>query len=285
MKTRIFFIVILIICLIGGVIFNVTSATDNIEKLIEKLSTFRKDDRDEAMWRLVSIGEPAVEPLIKSLQYKHIIGNKTAAETLGEIGKPSFKPLIAALKDPNNSETFHYYAAEALVNTIKTVKDTFPPAAALSEDLKKAKSEKSIDVSLRYKPGILITKSGEKLPEQIERLKGLTKHIVDYLAQNGYVISEAPDLRLELIYMEKHASTIWRTNTLSFKFGSYYRYSVKGKNNNVLIEQKWDGPMAGRFDKADTFGENNLQVAERTVLKALDTIFMLRLMGVDKGEW
>ena len=72
----------------------------NIGGLIKALGYSNKNIRDAAAKALFEIGEPTVEPLIKSLL--DIDGNtrRGAAKVLGEIRDPrSYEPLIAALKD------------------------------------------------------------------------------------------------------------------------------------------------------------------------------------------
>ena len=94
--------------------------TKAIKPLIEALKVvdfYDEDAREAAMNALVSIGEPAVEPLIEALGDKEIkTGTRCyAAEALGNIGdNRALKPLIEALGD---EETFiKFYAAEALGN-------------------------------------------------------------------------------------------------------------------------------------------------------------------------
>jgi HEAT repeat protein len=67
----------------------------------------------EAIKALTIIGQPAVEPLIKSLRDKNSIVRKNAAEALGELGdKRASDSLITALEDDDG--TVRQYAAEAL---------------------------------------------------------------------------------------------------------------------------------------------------------------------------
>ncbi len=56
-----------------------------------------------AQCKLIGIGEPAVEPLIKTLGDKDAIVRRTAAIILGKIGdRRAVEPLIKALRDKNN---------------------------------------------------------------------------------------------------------------------------------------------------------------------------------------
>lgn len=67
-----------------------------------------------SFWKkLIEIGEPAVEPLIKSLKNTDVVVRRGAAETLGEMAiERAVEPLIDALKDEH--ATVRYRAAKSL---------------------------------------------------------------------------------------------------------------------------------------------------------------------------
>lgn len=80
---------------------------------------------------LISIGKPAVEPLIAALRDNHPLVRRHAAEALGEIKDPrAVEPLIAALKDTDSLIRRHVVEALGKIADLRAIK---PLIAVLRE--------------------------------------------------------------------------------------------------------------------------------------------------------
>jgi hypothetical protein len=81
---------------------------------------------------LVSIGKPAVKPLIVALKDNHPLVRRHAAEALGGIKDPrAVEPLIAALKDSDSLIRRHVVKALGKIGDLRAIK---PLIAVLNED-------------------------------------------------------------------------------------------------------------------------------------------------------
>lgn len=81
-----------------GPVAEAADTQERVKKLIQKLKSDDGKERVEATKKLIEIGEPAVEPLIKALRE----GEGEAAGILGQIGdERAIEPLIEAMKNPD----------------------------------------------------------------------------------------------------------------------------------------------------------------------------------------
>ena len=83
------------------------------EQLVENFANPRIEVRNQAMWLLVGMGEPALEYVIPALESEDHDVRKFAADVLGEVGSEiAVGPLIKAVGDADANVAFS--AAEAL---------------------------------------------------------------------------------------------------------------------------------------------------------------------------
>jgi hypothetical protein len=93
---------------------NQSNKAPDIEKLIADLSSSDREERENARLALVSIGHPAVMPLVKQLRSPEKWTRWEAAKTLAEMRDPSAAPILVdslTNSDPN----IRWLAAEGLI--------------------------------------------------------------------------------------------------------------------------------------------------------------------------
>jgi HEAT repeat protein len=113
-----------------------------VDKLIEVLYTWsdNSDITDQITTALISIGKPAVEPLIALLQKEDPLIREIACDILGKIGDVSaVEPLLEALNDEDFNVRFS--AGEAL-NKLETTPEI--------ESLIEAMQEKNLKIVAKY---------------------------------------------------------------------------------------------------------------------------------------
>jgi HEAT repeat protein len=113
-----------------------------VDKLIEVLYTWsdNSDIKDQITTALISIGKPAVEPLIALLQKEDPLIREIACDILGKIGDVSaVEPLLEALNDKDFNVRFS--AGEAL-NKLETTPEI--------ESLIEAIQEKNLKIVAKY---------------------------------------------------------------------------------------------------------------------------------------
>jgi len=108
----------------------ISESEPSVEDLIDSLKDDNLNVQKNSAMALVDIGEPAVKPLIKSLETKKWRARWYAVEILGEIGdKAAVDPLIKLLQDENNGVRSNSIIALVLIGKasvkplIKALKD------------------------------------------------------------------------------------------------------------------------------------------------------------------
>ncbi|MCX5708002.1 MAG: HEAT repeat domain-containing protein, partial [Candidatus Omnitrophica bacterium] len=84
-----------------------------IPLFIEDLTYLDEEVRIFAIYGLIEIGQPAVEPLVKKLATSNKVFLRNATAVLAKIGQPAIAPLFKALHEPMNSD-IRLAAAEIL---------------------------------------------------------------------------------------------------------------------------------------------------------------------------
>lgn len=99
---------------------------DQIKSLAADLSSRDRIIREQAREALVSIGEPAFEPLIAAMSAKHYWARHEAALALGDMGNPAAIPaLVKALEDEEGevrwqaSQSLSKFGSEGVVTLLQ----------------------------------------------------------------------------------------------------------------------------------------------------------------------
>jgi len=72
------------------------------DNFLRSLNEGDLDARWAAVRSVGDLGEPFIEPLIRSLKDEYWIIRRGSADTLGKIGAPAIGPLIMALDEPGD---------------------------------------------------------------------------------------------------------------------------------------------------------------------------------------